>query len=236
LTGLPYTVAADDPALRAAYLAHARLVPRPAQAPRASYHPLTIAGEPTDANTSPADRLAHPDRRPAEGSGGGPAFEAIGAAYWLLRDPAAAAAQAQRNCRISPLLLAAGAGATAAPGAGEGGGVGGAPGGGPRAAFKARLVVTVREFFRGGEGMPLGLLPKKYEQLWGTPLPASEALGCAHASPPWSRVRVVAVASAHWGPTVFGLAWTRVILGHYCLLPELFMCLRTVGCDRGSAC
>ena len=85
-------------------------------------------------------------------------------------------------------------------------------------------------------GMPLGLLPKKYEQLWGTPLPASEALGCAHASPPWSRVRVVVVASAHWGPTVFGLAWTRVILGHYCLLPELFMCLRTVGCDRGSAC
>ena len=56
----------------------------------------------------------------------------------------------------------------------DGGGVGGSDGDNV-AFFEAQLVAAVAEF--GSAGLPLGLLPKKYAQVWGRPLPLPADLG-----------------------------------------------------------
>lgn len=187
LLGVPYEVRHDDPALRIAYLVQARFT-----------HPDRRQHERVGAKNE-ADHAS-------SGGGGGsnrsagdrpPDFEAVVAAFDLLRDPVAAAegAAAQRNpTHSAPLLLgsrqlsagegfsgtvAAVAKKTLHVGAGVGEGAEEGRRLGPRSQeFKTRLALTVNEFLAdsSSSSMPLGLLPKKYEQLWGV-LPASATLG-----------------------------------------------------------
>jgi ankyrin repeat protein len=141
-------------------------------------------------------KTIHPDKKTkvsATASVSSASFEAISNAYALLSNPEVAIEHAQRNKRHSlPNLIqlqaqvnkdastegfdeSLGLTIDIDPSHVEGADGGQCPVEKACFFFKTRLVASILEY--GMNGLPLAMLPKKYEQVWGQPLPSSESLG-----------------------------------------------------------